>query len=330
MPKMPSSLYTDVLIFYRFGRMRPFLTLERNLLNELEEEAKEDVDEDDEEETENEDEEVGRKGFKAKVMEEIKALRKNVTDLETRLKLMEERVSAPCGVSNNAAEVDGNEVDANAMQMDDHDDPTHTEECGPTAVVDDANNVKESDVTTPSVEIISTILNELADVVENSKDERECDPTTASNPIISPALLDVAAAELTNPAPCDETCPIKTPANQNIYMDVLLKRPRYPSKYRVSPYTEPRASKRAKHIIEPSLEIHPIFIAETVEEWNELKDWIEGDESQPPLNVVLMIPDEFEVNRGFFQDLVTCNLWLASYVSSSTPFFKHAIKKFMI
>ncbi|CAH9084251.1 unnamed protein product [Cuscuta europaea] len=192
MPKMPSSLYTDVLIFYRFGRMRPFLTLERNLLNELEEEAKEDVDEDDEEETENEDEEVGRKGFKAKVMEEIKALRKNVTDLETRLKLMEERVSAPCGVSNNAAEVDGNEVDANAMQMDDHDDPTHTEECGPTAVVDDANNVKESDVTTPSVEIISTILNELADVVENSKDERECDPTTASNPIISPALLDVS------------------------------------------------------------------------------------------------------------------------------------------
>ncbi|CAH9077597.1 unnamed protein product [Cuscuta europaea] len=97
-------------------------------------------------------------------------------------------------------------------------------------------------------------------------------------------------------------------------MDVLLKRPRYPSKYRVSPYTEPRASKRAKHIIEPSLEIHPIFIAETVEEWNELKDWIEGDDSQPPLNVVLMIPDEFEVNKGFFQDLVTCNLWLANYV----------------
>ncbi|CAH9077599.1 unnamed protein product [Cuscuta europaea] len=96
-------------------------------------------------------------------------------------------------------------------------------------------------------------------------------------------------------------------------MDVLLKRPRYPSKYRVSPYTEPRASKRAKHIIEPSLEIHPIFIAETVEEWNELKDWIEGDDSQPPLNVVLMIPDEFEVNKGFFQDLVTCNLWLANY-----------------
>ncbi|CAH9065535.1 unnamed protein product [Cuscuta europaea] len=158
--------------------------------NDDEEEAEEDVDEDDEEETENEDEEVGRKGFKAKVMKEIKALRKNVADLEMRLKLMEERVSAPCGVSNNAAEVGGNEVDANAMQMDDHDDPTHTEECGPTAVVDDANNVKESDLTTPSVEIISTILNELADVVDNSKDERECDPTTASNPIISPALLD--------------------------------------------------------------------------------------------------------------------------------------------
>ncbi|CAH9148372.1 unnamed protein product [Cuscuta epithymum] len=95
-------------------------------------------------------------------------------------------------------------------------------------------------------------------------------------------------------------------------MELLMKRPRYPSKYVVSPFTDPRA-KRRKAITEPSHTINPIFIHESLEDWNELKDWIEADDSQPPYSVVLLIPDEFEVSRGFFQDLVTCNLWLATY-----------------
>ncbi|CAH9090008.1 unnamed protein product [Cuscuta epithymum] len=167
----------------------------------------------------NKDEKVRDKGFKAKVMDEIQALREHVAALESRLKLMEERFSAQGGVPEKATEigsknkvmemeVDDDEVeDKDQVEQDVENEPTHVEE-----VAAAVGEPTMTDVTTTSNHIISPILIEVADVVSEPSGEMadanhatDCDVATPSKQIISPDVLKVTDV-LTEPSgPMDDS-----------------------------------------------------------------------------------------------------------------------------
>ncbi|CAH9148373.1 unnamed protein product [Cuscuta epithymum] len=86
-------------------------------LNELVFKDNDDVE--DESENDNLDEEVQDKGFKAKVIDEIQALREHVAALESRLKLMEDRFREQGGVPEKETEVGPEHVTLD-MEVDGH------------------------------------------------------------------------------------------------------------------------------------------------------------------------------------------------------------------
>ncbi|CAH9074984.1 unnamed protein product [Cuscuta epithymum] len=242
-------------------------------LNELVFKDNDDVE--DESENDNLDEEVQDRGFKAKVIDEIQALQEHVAALESRLKLMEDRFREQGGVPEKETEVGSqhkDEVDcsigvhAEAGVQEVEDEPAPTEEVG-AAVGEPPDPMTVVHDTTNSNEIISSILIEVTDVVtepsapiavvDDENNVKECDATTASNHMISPALLEVAAAELTPCRPAEDgfwddvvhdfqTLPIQIPTSRNIH-GITYETAKIPIQIRGQPFYRPKSKAEESH-----------------------------------------------------------------------------------
>ncbi|CAH9101241.1 unnamed protein product [Cuscuta europaea] len=84
-----------------------------------------------------------------------------------------------------------------------------------------------------------------------------------------------------------------------------MKRKRFASKFKLSPFIDSNP-KRLKAITKANDNINP------VDEWTDLKNWVEDDESVPQASVILHVHEVLKVSRAFFQVLLSPDHWLSS------------------
>ncbi|CAH9080819.1 unnamed protein product [Cuscuta europaea] len=84
-----------------------------------------------------------------------------------------------------------------------------------------------------------------------------------------------------------------------------MKRKRFASKFKLNPFIDPNP-KRLKAITKANDNISPI------DEWTDLKNWVEDDESVPQASVMLHVHEAIKVSRTFFHVLLSPDHWLSS------------------
>ncbi|CAH9093509.1 unnamed protein product [Cuscuta epithymum] len=87
--------------------------------------------------------------------------------------------------------------------------------------------------------------------------------------------------------------------------DVGMKRKKFASKFKLSPFTNPKP-KRLKAMNKAKDNISQ------VDEWTNLKNWVEAEDSVSPSSVMLRVHELLEVSRSFLRVLLSPDHWMSS------------------